>query len=119
MGPWYTLPDLYPLSGESIVRNLLEGRRRAGALGRCMNIGYESFGWGQPSQLPQIYAGFGIDTVIISKNVDKKRAPTCEFKWTGADGTSVYAHPSGRRRARQLFYERLSAHHERDGLSFG
>ena len=91
VGPWYTLPDLYPLSGESIVRNLLEGRRRAGALGRCMNIGYESFGWGQPSQLPQIYAGFGIDTVIISKNVDKKRAPTCEVKWTGADGTSVYA----------------------------
>ena len=31
VGPWYTLPDLYPLSGESIVRNLLEGRRRAGA----------------------------------------------------------------------------------------
>lgn len=91
VGPWYTLPDLYPISGESIVRNLLKGRREANKLGNCLDIGYESFGWGQPSQLPQIYKGFGIDTVIVSKNVDKKRAPHCEFKWTGKDGTSVYA----------------------------
>ena len=91
VGPWYTLPDLYPISGESMVRNLLKGRREAEKLGKCMEIGYESFGWGQPSQLPQIYRGFGIDTVIVSKNVDKTRAPKCEFKWVGADGTSVYA----------------------------
>lgn len=91
VGPWYTLPDLYPVSGESMVRNLLKGRDVAEKLGGCLNIGYESFGWGQPSQLPQIYKGFGIDTVIISKNVDKKRAPKSEFRWIGADGTEVLA----------------------------
>lgn len=91
IGPWYTLPDLYPVSGESIVRNLLKGTRQAQKLGKCMNIGYESFGWGQPSQIPQIYKGFDIDTVIVSKNVDKTRAPKSEFKWTGVDGTSVFA----------------------------
>lgn len=91
IGPWYTLPDLYPISGESMVRNLLKGREEAEKLGGYLKVGYESFGWGQPSQLPQIYKGFGIDTVIVSKNVDRTRAPRCEFKWTGADGTSVLA----------------------------
>lgn len=91
IGPWYTLPDLYPISGESIVRNLLKGKRICGELGGWMNIGYESFGWGQPSQFPQIYRGFGIDTVIVSKNVDKTRAPECEFIWQGKDGTRVLA----------------------------
>lgn len=91
VGPWYTLPDLYPVSGESLVRNLLKGQEEAEKLGKCLKVGYESFGWGQPSQLPQIYKGFGIDTVIVSKNVDKTRAPKSEFKWTGADGTTVLA----------------------------
>ena len=91
IGPWYTLPDLYPISGESMVRNLLKGKEKANGLGGYLKIGYESFGWGQPSQLPQIYKGFDIDTVIISKNVDKTRAPESEFKWVGADGTTVLA----------------------------
>lgn len=91
IGPWYTLPDLYPISGESMVRNLLKGKAEAEKLGGYLQIGYESFGWGQPSQMPQIYKGFDIDTVIVSKNVDRSRAPKCEFKWTGPDGTSVLA----------------------------
>lgn len=91
IGPWYTLPDLYPISGESIVRNLLKGKSEAEKLGGYLKIGYESFGWGQPSQLPQIYKGFEIDTVIVSKNVDKTRAPKSEFLWRGADGTKVLA----------------------------
>lgn len=91
IGPWYTLPDLYPVSGESIIRNLLKGKEECEKLGGYLKIGYESFGWGQPSQLPQIYQGFDIDTVIISKNVDKTRAPKSEFRWIGADGTEVLA----------------------------
>lgn len=91
VGPWYTLPDLYPVSGESLVRNLLKGERTAKELGGCLKIGYESFGWGQTAQFPQIYKGFGIDTVVVAKNVDKSRAPHCEFIWEGADGTKVFA----------------------------
>ncbi len=91
IGPWYTLPDLYPISGESMIRNLLKGKEKAEELGGYLKVGYESFGWGQPSQLPQIYRGFDIDTVIISKNVDKTRAPKSEFQWVGADGTTVLA----------------------------
>lgn len=91
IGPFYTLPDLYPISGEAIVRNLLRGSRECRRLGSRLDVAYESFGWGQPSQLPQIYAGFGLDVVIVSKNVDKSRAPDCEFLWEGLDGTTLLA----------------------------
>lgn len=91
IGPWYTLPDLYPLSGESIVRNLLKGDRVCREYGKKLSIGYESFGWGKPSQFPQIYSGFGIDTVIVAKNVSKQRTPQSEFIWEGKDGTRVLA----------------------------
>ncbi len=46
-----------------------------------MNIAYESFGWGQTAQFPQIYKGFGFDTVIVGKNVSRDRAPNSEFMW--------------------------------------
>lgn len=91
VGPWYTLPDLYPVSGESLVRNLLMGKKTGQKLGGWMNIGYESFGWGQTAQFPQIYQGFGIDSVIVAKNVDHARAPESEFTWRGVDGTEVLA----------------------------
>ena len=89
IGPWYTLPDLYPISGESIVRNLLKGDRVCREYGKKLSIGYESFGWGKPSQMPQIYRGFGIDTVIVAKNISKQRAPQSEFIWEGKDGTRL------------------------------
>lgn len=91
IGPWYTLPDLYPVSGESLVRNLLKGDQVCSAYGHKLNVGYESFGWGQPSQFPQIYKGFGMDVVIVAKRVSERRAPESEFLWEGKDGTRVLA----------------------------
>lgn len=91
IGPWYTLPDLYPVSGESLVRNLLKGKKTAAEFGKRLDVAYESFGWGQTAQFPQIYQGFGIDTVVVAKNVDAARAPESEFIWRGADGTEVLA----------------------------
>lgn len=89
IGPWYTLPDLYPVSGESLVRNLLKGDRVCNEYGHKLDIGYESFGWGKPSQFPQIYKGFGIDTVVVAKRVSERRAPESEFIWEGKDGTRL------------------------------
>lgn len=88
-GPWYTLPDLYPIDGECLVRNLLKGFRVSKEYGACMNIGYTSFGWGQTAQFPQIFAGFGIDFVITAKRVNEERAPESEFWWEAPDGTKV------------------------------
>lgn len=91
VGPWYTLPDLYPVCGESLVRNLLKGDAVSKQLGRRLNVAHESFGWGQTAQFPQIYKGFGLDFVVVAKNVSKDRCPNCEFLWEAPDGTQVFA----------------------------
>jgi mannosylglycerate hydrolase len=89
IGPWYTLPDLYPVDGECLVRNLLRGFRYARAMGKVLPMAYTSFGWGQTAQFPQIFAGFGIDFVITAKRVSTERAPNCEFMWEAPDGTRL------------------------------
>ncbi len=91
IGPWYNLPDEYPVCGEALIRNLLVGSNRAKEFGGCLRVGYLSFGWGQTAQLPQILAGFGMDFVVIGKNISKKRAPYCEFLWESPDGTKLTA----------------------------
>ena len=47
IGPWFLLPDEYPVDGEVLVCNLLWGNRNAKELGGVFNVGYTSFGWGQ------------------------------------------------------------------------
>ena len=91
IGPWFLLPDEFPIDGESLVRNLLWGNRRCRELGAVLDAGYTSFGWGQTSQLPQLYAGFGIDTAMIGKYVGKHRAPDSEFVWRAPDGSELLA----------------------------
>lgn len=108
IGPWYTLPDLYPLDGECLVRNLLKGIRAAEKHGGCMNVGYNSFGWGQTAQFPQLYDKFGINFIICAKKVSKERAPESEFMWEGPDGTRVLTSRLGdNARANFYFYTYL------------
>ncbi len=89
IGPWYTLPDLYPLDGECLVRNLLKGKRISDKLGGHLGVGYNSFGWGQTAQFPQIYQGFGFNFAIAAKRVSAERAPRCEYWWEGPDGSRL------------------------------
>jgi mannosylglycerate hydrolase len=102
-GPWYTLPDLYPLDGECLVRNLLKGYRVSKEFGAVLDIGYTSFGWGQTAQFPQIFAGFGIDFIVTAKHVDEDRAPESEFWWEAPDGTKVLTTKLGAG-ARAMFF---------------
>lgn len=103
VGPWFSLPDLYPLDGECLVRNLLKGIRTAEGLGKCMKVGYNSFGWGQTAQFPQLYDKFGMDFAICAKKVSKERAPESEFMWEGPDGTRLLTSRLGEN-ARANFY---------------
>lgn len=96
IGPWFTLPDEYPVDGEALVRNLLWGIKKANKLGGAFLMGYTSFGWGQTAQLPQIYAGFGIDVAMVGKRVSRRRAPKSEFIWRGPDGTELLVTRLGR-----------------------
>lgn len=108
VGPWYTLPDLYPLDGECLVRNLLKGIRVSEKHGKCMKVGYNSFGWGQTAQFPQLYDKFGMDFIICAKKVSKDRAPESEFMWEGPDGTRMLTTRLGdNARANFYFYTYL------------
>ena len=90
IGPWYTAPDFLTISGESAIRNLLIGHKVAKNFGGVMKIGYTPFGFGQVSQLPQIYQGFGIDTALFYRGITKNESPSSEFVWESPDGTQVF-----------------------------
>ena len=107
IGPWYTLPDLYPVDGECLVRNLLKGIKYCDSLGGHLKVGYNSFGWGQTAQFPQIYLGFGIDAAIAAKYVSKSRAPQCEYVWEAPDGSRILCTRMGEH-ARANFF--MNAH---------
>lgn len=86
IGPWYTLPAEFLVSGEALVRNLLLGHRLSRRYGGVMKVAYNIFSWGQVSQLPQIYRQFGMDTVIFYRGVDQSVLPSLEFWWEAPDG---------------------------------
>ncbi len=60
---WYTLPETNTVAPESLIRNLLWGHKMAAEFGGGMKSGYTATSYGQPSQLPQIYRGFTLDTL--------------------------------------------------------
>src|SRR5207237_9507462 len=51
IGPWHVLADLLLVSGESIVRNLQEGLRSAGELGRPARVASVADPFRHPAQL--------------------------------------------------------------------
>lgn len=91
IGPWYTCPEGFCVNGESLARNLLYGHRVARSFGGpngVMKVGHTPFSYGQNSQMPQIYAGFGIDTMLFYHGVAHDDTPN-EFIFEGADGTRI------------------------------
>jgi alpha-mannosidase len=70
VGPSYVLPDEILVGGESLVRNLLLGRRLCRRFGvEPSGAGYLPDSFGHPAQLPQILAGFGIRTFLFSRGM--------------------------------------------------
>ena len=86
VGPWHILPDMFLVSPEAHVRNLLAGDRNARRFGPKMNIGYMPDSFGHIGQMPQILRGFGIDNACLWRGLDDQ--PT-EFWWQSPDGTRV------------------------------
>lgn len=95
VGPWYSAPDMNNVTGESIVRNLLLGHSISKEFGNTMKVGYTPFSWGQVSQMPQIYAGFGIDTIFFYRGVDRRKLDKAEFWWQSPDGTRILTSQMG------------------------
>jgi len=103
IGPWYTCPEGFSVSGESMVRNLVYGHRVAKEYGGVMKVGHTPSGYGQNSQMPQIYGGFGIDTILFYHGISHEEVPN-EFIYEGADGTRALG-------SQMSHYARYNAYH--------
>ncbi|WOO43435.1 glycoside hydrolase family 38 C-terminal domain-containing protein [Rubellicoccus peritrichatus] len=94
LGPWYTMPDSFIVSGESLVRNLEMGIQQTRQLGaepsRAVNC-CDIFGF--CSQLPQILNGFGIDFAFIWRGTNNHEHRN--IKWLGADQTELLCYRFG------------------------
>jgi 2-O-(6-phospho-alpha-D-mannosyl)-D-glycerate hydrolase len=92
VGPWHVLADLLLVSGESIVRNLQEGLRVSGELGRAARVAYVADPFGHPAQVPQILRGFGYDTYVFARGMgDEGEEVGSEFLWEAPSGDRVRA----------------------------
>ncbi len=90
MGPWYALPDEFLVSGETLVRNLQAGLRRAAAFGGAMEVGYLPDMFGHVAQMPQLLAQFGFAHAVVWRGVPSA-VDRSGFWWEAPDGSTVRA----------------------------
>ncbi len=89
VGPWYTQPDFYLISGESLVRNLLIGSNIADDMGHSMETGYIPDSFGQSAQLPQILNGFDLKSVLVWRGIACDDIDDSVFSWQSPDGSEI------------------------------
>ncbi len=90
MGPWYTLPDEFLVSGETHIRNLQLGLARAGAFGGAMDVGYLPDMFGHVAQMPQILRLAGFEHAVVWRGVPAAIDKSA-FWWSAPDGSTVRA----------------------------
>jgi len=120
IGPWYTMPDEFLVSGESLIRNLQKGFEISRSYGvEPMKCGYVTDIFGHNSQLPQILNGFEITSAVLYRGIGDY--PKDAFTWSGADGSAVLALKLDRERSYSNFYFAIrrpfeGREHEREEL---
>jgi mannosylglycerate hydrolase len=90
MGPWYVLMDEFCVSGETIVRNLQLGLRRAEEFSGAMPVGYLPDMFGHTAQMPQILHLAGFGHAVVWRGVPAAVDRT-GFWWHAPDGSTVRA----------------------------
>lgn len=90
VGPWYVLGDELVPSGESLIRNLLQGARDASALGDRMNVLYSPDAFGHPAILPTLAREFGIAAGVVWRGLGRPTGVDRDlYRWTGPDGAEM------------------------------
>jgi alpha-mannosidase len=99
VGGMWVEPDLNMPDGESLVRQLLIGKRTFKQLyGVDVKIGWNPDSFGYSWQLPQIYKKAGVDYFVTQKMAwnDTNQLPLKLFWWESPDGSKVLAYfPDG------------------------
>jgi len=92
VGGMWVEPDLNMPDGESLVRQLLVGKRwYKQAYGVDVRIGWNPDSFGYTWQLPQIYKKSGVDYFVTQKMAwnDTNQLPFKVFWWESPDGSKV------------------------------
>jgi alpha-mannosidase len=121
MGGWYLQPDCNLLSGESLVRQILVGKRYfIEKFGVEPRVAVNVDPFGHTRGLPQILAKSGYDGYLFCR---PDRAwldlPSDDFVWVGYDGSTVRAHRASEHynselgKARAKVERWLEAHQDR------
>ena len=95
VGGMWVEPDLNMPDGESLVRQLLIGKRTYKALyGVDVKVGWNPDSFGYTWQLPQIYKKSGVDYFVTQKMAwnDTNQLPLKLFWWESPDGSKVLAY---------------------------
>jgi len=95
VGGMWVEPDLNMPDGESLVRQLLVGKRWfKDAYGVDVRIGWNPDSFGYTWQLPQIYKKSGVDYFVTQKMTwnDTNQLPFKLFWWESPDGSKVLAY---------------------------
>jgi alpha-mannosidase len=87
-GPWVTQMDEFLASGESHIRNLEMGVRRADALGGALPLGYMPDQFGHIGQMPQILRMHGLHRAMVWRGVPDE-IDRSSFRWRAPDGSEV------------------------------
>ncbi len=92
VGPWMILMDEFMVSGETIVRNLQLGLRRAAEIGgpAALRVGYLPDMFGHVAQMPQLLAQAGLHHAVVWRGVPSAIDRTA-FRWYAPDGSAVRA----------------------------
>jgi len=88
VGPWYTLPDEFLVSGETLIRDLQRGIAEADAHGGSMRAGYLPDSFGHAAQMPQIYRQLGFTRAVVWRGVPLAIDRTA-FVWEAPDGSRI------------------------------
>ncbi|MGL5347596.1 MAG: glycoside hydrolase family 38 C-terminal domain-containing protein [Peptostreptococcaceae bacterium] len=89
IGPWYIQPDLFLVSGESILRNLVIGSNIASDLGHCMEIGWVPDAFGQIQSTPQIFKELGMKALFAWRGFNYRRTKDSVFLWEAPNGDKL------------------------------
>jgi alpha-mannosidase len=95
VGGMWVEPDLNMPDGESLVRQILGGKRwYKQAYGVDVRIGWNPDSFGYTWQLPQIYKKSGIDYFVTQKMAwnDTNQMPFKFFWWESPDGSKVLSY---------------------------
>ena len=94
MGGWYLQPDCNMPSGESIIRQILVGRKYFQDKFNCIPttaINFDSFGHSRG--LVQILKKTGYNSYIIGRpTASACDIPAVDFSWVGYDGSEITTH---------------------------